>query len=232
MPIKITTPNALMPVTQAQALGHLRVDASEWDLVSVYLQAATAYVEDYTGRATSTKGYTLYLDRWPRRSSFYGIGASSGLYYGYGMMASGDIYDPKSYPNLLALELRRTPLVAIASVKYYPADGGAQQTLAADQYRADTASQPGRLVFVQDIDTLPDTAKRADAVEVAFTAGVGTTEAQCLAADPIMVMGILFTLTNWYENRVPIADRGMKLPFGLADILRNRRIESMTPELS
>ncbi len=232
MPIKITTPSAAIPVTQAQALGHLRVDVSEWDLVSVYLAAATAYVEDYTGRATTIKGYTLFLDRWPQRSSFFGIGASAGLYYGYGMMAGGDIYDPKHFPNLLAMELRRTPLVAITSVKYFPVEGGGAVTLDPALYRADLAATPGRLVFLGGVSNLPAVDKRADAVMIEFTAGAGADAAAVLATDPIMVMGILFLLTNWYENRVPIQDRGMPLPYGLQNILRNRRVDSMTPELS
>lgn len=72
-----------------------------------------------------------------------------------------------------AVELARAPLASVVSVKYYPADGGAQVTVSSGQYRVAPCGFT-RFGFVEFADTFdfPALAYRWDAVEIVFTAGV------------------------------------------------------------
>ena len=67
MPLTLTTPPALEPLTLAEAKAHLKVDTSDDDaLISAMIAAARARAEWHTGRAAITQGWTLHLDAWPQ----------------------------------------------------------------------------------------------------------------------------------------------------------------------
>jgi len=102
-----------------------------------------------------------------------------------------------SFPDMY--ELPRSPVSAVASIKYYDVDD-AQQTLAAAYYDTDFQNEPARIV--QDPDyTWPDTYGKINAVEVNFTAGYGV-----LASDvPEQIkLAIKMLAAHWYENREPV----------------------------
>jgi uncharacterized phiE125 gp8 family phage protein len=66
MPLTLTTPPAIEPVTLAQAKAHLKIDTTDDDaLVTALIPAARARAEWHTGRALVTQGWTLWLDAWP-----------------------------------------------------------------------------------------------------------------------------------------------------------------------
>ena len=55
------------PVTLQEAKDHLRVDVVDDDaLITAQIEAATAWVEEYTGRQLVTATWLLTLDRFPR----------------------------------------------------------------------------------------------------------------------------------------------------------------------
>ncbi|MEJ0027328.1 MAG: head-tail connector protein [Rhizomicrobium sp.] len=67
MPLTLTTPPALEPVTLADAKAHLKVDTTDDDaLIAAMITAARARAEWHTGRALITQGWTLHLDCWPQ----------------------------------------------------------------------------------------------------------------------------------------------------------------------
>jgi len=67
MPLTLTTPPALEPLTLAEAKAHLKVDISDDDaLITAMIAAARARAEWHTGRAAITQGWTLHLDAWPQ----------------------------------------------------------------------------------------------------------------------------------------------------------------------
>lgn len=79
--------------------------------------------------------------------------------------------------------LRPGPLVSVASVKYYPADGGAQVVMVVGtDYEVDTRSTPGKIRFL----TVPSVDDRIDAVEIVFTAGYGAAGANEAAQQAVM----------------------------------------------
>lgn len=62
MPIRITTPATVFPVTLSEAKEHLRVDGTaEDDYIAGLVAAATSHVEVHCGRSYSAQGLTLYL---------------------------------------------------------------------------------------------------------------------------------------------------------------------------
>lgn len=91
--------------------------------------------------------------------------------------------------------LVRPPVTSVTSVKYYDTNG-AQQTISGANYRVDHSAWPPRLQFDWRY-TLPDTDKRADAVEVVYAAG--WTSSTCPKA---VKQYILVRLSTMFENRV------------------------------
>lgn len=98
----------------------------------------------------------------------------------------------------VTLWLPRAPLLSVESVKYYPADGGAQLTLSASLYHVSTGLMPG-CITLKENESWPDLAVRPDAVEVNFTAGhADDTEPKK------MVQALRLLISNFFENRVPV----------------------------
>lgn len=66
MPLKITTPPAVEPITAAEAKLHLRVDVSDDDaLIGALITAVREHAETITQRALAQATYCLYLDEFP-----------------------------------------------------------------------------------------------------------------------------------------------------------------------
>jgi uncharacterized phiE125 gp8 family phage protein len=66
MPLELTTPPAIEPVTLDEAKAHLKVDTADDDaLITSLIAAARARAEWHTGRAFVTQGWKLWLDTWP-----------------------------------------------------------------------------------------------------------------------------------------------------------------------
>lgn len=86
------------------------------------------------------------------------------------------------------VKVKKYPLSALASVKYYDPEG-VQQTMEASNYRLDTVSMPP-MVIIEDV---PAIAERSDALTIEFTAGYPTIPDGIRAA-------ILLQVGYLYEN--------------------------------
>lgn len=163
------------PVTLGQAKAFLLETNSDQDAyITALISMAREAVEDYTRRAFIEQTWKLTLDQWP--------------------VSEGS--NPRRLRNV---ELDRTPLVSVESVKYWPADGGDQVELAQDtDYLLILGTVPGQISVLSSSSGWPDTAVRPDAIEIEFTAGnVDTAPSRAKQA-------IYLTMANWYENRVPV----------------------------
>lgn len=124
------------------------------------------------------------------------------------------------WPETRTIDLPTTPLVSVETVKYYPADGGAQATLASSKYHVVTGTEPGRVVLKAN-ELWPDEDDRPDAVEVSFTSGW----ANAAAVPATLRHAMLFTLTHLYENRATVsAGTTTEIPFALKHLLESQRV--------
>lgn len=188
-----TTAPATEPVTLAEAQAFLRVDSQDdATLIEALIATAREIVEDFTGRALITQPWRLVQDEWPS-----GCGNE----------------------DVIALE--RSPLVTVESVKYYPADGGAQATFSSGNYYVLTGPLPG-VIVLKDGSSWPDLAVRPDAVEVNFTAGA----ANAAAVPKTLRHCVLLLLAHLYELRTPVnvGSAVNEVPFTVRHLLESQRV--------
>lgn len=219
MSIQLVTPDTVLPVSLQLALRHIRALEGDADLVKLYLQAATQAVEDYTGRALLTKTYNLQLQGWP---------SYSGYWQTFREFIPLEFAPMWGQGQLRGIELRRSPLISIISVKYWDYTLQTLQTFDPSNYYTDTVSIPGRIVFntMNQGFTLPTVMKRPDAIIIAFTSGYGVLES---SIPPMLKMAVLMFAHQMFDNRVPVGDaRMVPLPYSLQYMLRSQRVESLT----
>lgn len=111
------------------------------------------------------------------------------------------------------------PLVSVTSIVYVDTDGDSQ-TLAAEKYRVDTVSEPGRITVAYDL-SWPDTRAVTNAVTIVYQAGYGNA-----AKVPDDVKhAIKLMLTHFFENRLPVSDEKMEIvPMSVQSLLWMDRI--------
>lgn len=144
-------------------------------------------------------------------------------YTGRSLITKTYCLDIDTFP-VESIELRRSPLVSISSLKYYAPGETSLTTWAAANYRADITSVPGRLMILPDV-TIPDVDDRHDAVQITFTAGYGTKES---SVDSALRLAIIQLAHHSFDNRVPIGDVKMvELPMSLRRILDSKKVRSL-----
>lgn len=135
---------------------------------------------------------------------------------GRALMSSGWRMVADSFDDLA---LDRSPLVSVASVKYYAEDSETLTTLAAGtDYRVITGTTPGSVQLIADAPTLED---RPDAVQVEFTAGA-TTPAD---VPPVLVHAVRLLTQHFYDNRATVTAGSMnEIPLGVRHLLESQRV--------
>lgn len=207
MDVIVKTAPGTLPMAVSTAMRHVRSLEDDVDLLELYCRAAVQAVEEYTGRAMANTVYTAQLGAWPCfvRAGLLGISSP-----------------PQRARRLDCIELPRSPLVSIGSLKYYPEDGGAQVTWDAANYRANTRSLPGQLVFI-DGYTLPSLAARHDAIEIEFTAGTGVRESEM---NPSMLTAVLQLARHFFDNpgTVDMDGNVRRMPMSFQALVRSQKI--------
>jgi len=106
------------------------------------------------------------------------------------------VYRAGSWPACgRIVELERSPLVAVSSVKYYPSGGGAQATVSSADYYVATGKRPGFVEF-KDTYSFPALAVRHDAVEITFTAGWS----DVATIDPVLLHAVKLTVRELLDR--------------------------------
>lgn len=128
------------------------------------------------------------------------------------------------YLDEMPCEKFKVPLPPLQSVTFfkYTDLNGTVQTLAADQYRVSTNSQPGTIEPAYDV-TWPDARCVSDSIQVRFVAG-WTTPA-LIPAD--LRLAIMQFAAWWYEQKLPavLGTIVSALPFHLETVLYKHRID-------
>lgn len=133
--------------------------------VEAAIKAARVHVERWTGLSLLTQTWKLTLSEWPD-----GCGVDG---------------------RIITLD-RGAPLASVTSVKYYPADGSAQATLATSAYIAHTAPRPG-IIELKSSESWPDLYDRLDAVEITFVAG---------ATEPSLIDHDVMQCVRWMTGHI------------------------------
>jgi uncharacterized phiE125 gp8 family phage protein len=182
-------------VTVEYAKAHIQsLSDSEDFLIETFIEAATSYFEEQTGRQVRTTTRELWLDAFPF------IGSSGG--------------DAR-------IELPHPPLVSVVSVKYIDTSGVLQSFVggspSANLYRISApAGQFAARGFVEPIygGVWPTARAESGAVRIQYTCGYGS------AAVPALVTGILCYLVGHFDqfrSAVVEASNGQltTLPYGV-----------------
>lgn len=112
------------------------------------------------------------------------------------------------------------PVATIASVKYYADGETILTTVDPANYVLASTVTPAVVVFNDDW-TLPDLAKRPDAVQITFTAGV----ANPVLVDPALKHAVRILVRHYYDNPEAAATGNFsELPFGLRHLLESHRV--------
>jgi uncharacterized phiE125 gp8 family phage protein len=127
------------------------------------------------------------------------------------------------WPLTREVEIPLRPLQGIDTVRVLPAEG-APIVIDENDYLADTASTPPRLVRTGVVWRQPG--KAANGIEIDFTAGFGPAAADVPAP---LRQALLLLVAHWYENREPIAVGAPEtvVPGPVSDLLepyRSRRL--------
>lgn len=169
---------AVPSVTDEAIAAYLRIDLGEGAAeIGALRPMAEKIASEMTGRAVLNTSFRLSAPSWPcRRPSVWCFGKA----------ASREI------------ELPRSPLISVTSVKYYDAEGE-QQTFSANDYLVITGYEPG-MIYLKEGNEWPELYDRPDAVQIEFVAGYGTTTAE---ADPVMRQAILLLTRHFYSGGTP-----------------------------
>lgn len=182
------------PVSLDECLNYLRVaEPDDAGTVEALIPVAREMVEMFTGRALMSQQFTYTASGWPTGCGFYGR----------------------------MIELARTPLASVQSVRYYPADGGALATLSSSDYVVMTSTEPGYLCRF-DTASWPALASRPDAVQIAFTAGY----ASAALVPATLRQAVLLLVGHLYELRTPVNVGNIvnELPFSVRHLLESHRV--------
>jgi hypothetical protein len=202
--LKIVTGPAVTPVSRTEARNHLRLDDDVDDsLVRAYIQAATDWAENYTGRFLVSRTCQMMLDGARELESPLWEGMRTG---------------PSNVAYLDHIELAAAPVISVESIKYY-SDDDTQYTWAASNYFVDTFSEPAKVVL-RDGGTYPTDLRAANGLEINFTAGYGSNPS---AVPEAIKVAILQYIAFLYEHRGD-NEAGMQSPPVLRALLDPYRV--------
>ena len=118
------------------------------------------------------------------------------------------------------IEICRTRLVSVTSIKYVDTDG-VTQTLAATEYKLDDKAEPAAIYEAFE-KTWPSTRDEVNSVTVEFVAGFGATAADVPEQFKTMIK---MMFTHLYEHREPMKDKTwVEIPEHLTVLIEKYRI--------
>lgn len=215
MDLILLTPPTSEPITLTEAKLHLRMDGGEDDtLITALIQAAREVAETSTDRALMAQTWRLYRDCFPEYGSPY-------VRFSNLCQTSGWSLERQNSYRSGQIELHKTPLTSVSSVKYYDIDG-VLQTWSASNYVADTNREPGRVYPAYNV-VWPTTRPMPHAVIVEFIAGY----ANAAAVPQKIKQAMLMMIANWYENReVMVGGIVNKVPLAADALLKMEKVHS------
>lgn len=180
--LTVTTPPSIEPLSAAETKSYLKIDDSvDSTLITRLIETSRVWVENYTNRTLINTVYKLSLDS----VGYQDVPLKEGTYTG-----------AYKVPYLDYIELPRSPVSAVSSVKYFN-DDNTENTWATTNYYVDTAREPARIVL-RNGGTWPTSLRNANGIEVNYTAGYGATATDVPEA---IRVAMLEHITFLYEHR-------------------------------
>jgi len=180
--LKIITGPTQAPISRIEAKEHLRLDDDVDDSqVRSYIQAATDWAENYTGRFLISRSCRMMLDGAREIEAILWEGTRTG---------------PSNVTYTDHIELAATPVLSVESVKYY-SDDDTESTWAASNYYVDIYSEPAKIIL-RDGGTYPSDLRAANGIEINFTAGYGSSPNSVPEAIRVAILQYMAFL---YEHR-------------------------------
>jgi hypothetical protein len=208
-----TSPPSIEPLTLDEVKIFLRVDQTNDDaLITTLITAARMFCEGNTGRSLITRGYSLFLDRWP--------GARLPHRFMPGM-EDQQTRIPVAL-EMCNIDMPYPPLLAVGQINVYAADNSST-VFDSGSYYVDTAGVPGRVVLTAG--ALPPLPGRiANGIEIQYTAGYGATEDN---VPTLLRQGMLQVIAHLYEHRGDSPDQAL-LASGAAAIFQLYRLMGLS----
>lgn len=185
--LSVLTPPAVEPVSEAEAMAHLRLGSEEeLGLLHGHIRAARQMVEAWTQQALITQSWRLFLDSWEE-----GAQSVSGMAWWDGTRQGAVNGSMARFIEIPKPPLRTIDLVALLN------DADQQTTWAAANYFADAASMPGRLVLRSAAST-PIPQRAANGLQISFTCGYGDSAGSVPAP---LRQAVLMLTAHLFEHR-------------------------------
>ena len=184
---KIITQPVDEPIETDEAQAYMELgDDVDGELITSLIQAARIDIENRTGRAFINRTLQTTLDRTIRDQ----------FPLPEGWVEGPDIIYCADY-----VELPVGPLSEITEVRWFDEDNQ-PHIFASDNYYADTAADPGRLVLNRG-RSWPDGMRRQSALQITYIAGDGE---YATDVDEAVRLAIRMHVAHAYENRGGNAD--------------------------
>lgn len=202
----VTTAPTNYPVSIAEVRTDLRLDHQEDDPeLAGLIAAATAFAENFQGRALINRTYTAYLDNWPWNEP---IGQTSRIIPA----------------NFWRLELPRPPLVSVASITTYD-DSDVATVMSAANYYVDNASLVGR-VALRNTASWPTPDRLTNGIQIVWTAGYG---ADMTNVPEETRAGIRLLVKHWHDNPQAVVGLDgraspLEVPFAVSALLTMNKL--------
>lgn len=128
-----------------------------------------------------------------------------------------------AWPDSGVIELPRSPISSLSSVKYYNTSGTLTTLVDGTDYQKDITSEPARITTEPDKTWPSLETGRLNAIEIIFVAGYGAAS----TVPQSIKQAILLTIGAWYEHREELTDLPLRrLPFGARALLWQKRLLS------
>ena len=212
---KVTEAPSEQPVTLSQLKDHLNLGStfdSDDTLLTLQIEAATSWAEQFTGRKFIDQELTMFLDDWPFSifSETWWAGTRQG--------ARQTIRQSEDY-----ISIPWPPLASITSVSTF-SDDNTETVYSSSNYITDNSDFDimGRLIFNLS-STFPSDLRSRNAIKIVFRAGYGA--AADVPAD--VKQGILMIAAYLYTNRGDCNDCSCVSASGARSYLSNKVVYSI-----
>tara|TARA_R100000008_G_C3584889_1_gene171415 strand:- start:2054 stop:2719 length:666 start_codon:yes stop_codon:yes gene_type:complete len=210
----ITAPTASTLIPTSTAKEFLRVTHSADDtLIASLVTAGMEVAQNYTNIKFLEHQYTLTMESW---DDVYVSNSFDGYLYRdvvTNLSTYGGYYS--KYTGLSQIVLPYPPLIEITHLKYYDSDN-VQQTWSSSNYSVGTfINQKGFIEIKNGINT-PDLYNRADAIEIKFKCGFGSSGSdvpEAIKQAILLIVGRMYELREDSISRLPKASEYILDPY-------------------